>query len=240
MSTIGVRFESQGCTLLGRMWLAKAEGPKPTVLLLHGLPGIDQNHDLAFALKNAGWNSLVFHYRGSWGSEGTYSLHNVLPDIDEALRFLKNRPEVDANRIVVCGHSLGGWAAVMTGANHPNVKGVISLAGVADWSEMGLVADYASANMAPYLIGVTGEQIVEQKNELEQATDHVTKLNGRPLLVVQGDRDAAVHMSQSQRLKDLYPDHTTLDIIQGADHGYSWERELMIRTVLQWLDQIES
>ncbi len=237
MSTIGVTFESQGCKLLGRMWLAKQDGPKPTVLLLHGLPGIDQNHDLAFALKNAGWNSLVFHYRGSWGSEGTYSLHNVLPDIDEALAFLKSHPDVDANRIVVCGHSLGGWAAVMTAVRHPELVGAISLAGVADWSEMGLTAEYAGANMAPYLTGVTGEQIVEQKNDLEQATDNVTKLNGRPLLVVQGDQDAAVHMSQSQRLKDLYPDHTTLHIINGADHGYSWEREEMIGMVLNWLQR---
>ena len=235
MSTIGVTFDSHGCKLLGRMWLGKAEGPKPTVLLLHGLPGIDQNHDLAFALKNIGWNSLVFHYRGSWGSDGTYSLHNVLPDIDNALDFLKNHSEVDAENIVVCGHSLGGWAAVMTGARHPEVKGVISLAGVADWSEMGLPAEYAAENMAPYLNGITGAKIVKEKSHLEQATDHVTKLNGRPLLVVQGDQDAAVHMSQSQRLKDLYPEHTMLQIIEGADHGYSWEREEMIGTVLKWV-----
>ena len=49
MSTLGVKINSYGKQLVGRMWLAKGDQPRPTVLLLHGLPGIDQNHDLAFA-----------------------------------------------------------------------------------------------------------------------------------------------------------------------------------------------
>ena len=54
-------------------YLASGEGPHPVVLLLHGFPGNEQNMDLAYAIRRAGWNVLVPHYRGSWGSAGNFS-----------------------------------------------------------------------------------------------------------------------------------------------------------------------
>ena len=108
MSTIGITFQSHGCKLLGRLWLAKGEGAKPTMVLLHGLPGIDQHHDLAYALKNAGWNSLIFHYRGCWGSEGDFSLPQNLEDAAAVIDQLSKHPEVDENRLFLFGHSMGG------------------------------------------------------------------------------------------------------------------------------------
>ena len=54
-------------------FLAAGEGPKPTMLLLHGLPGNARNFDLAQAVRRAGWNVLTFPYRGAWASEGTFS-----------------------------------------------------------------------------------------------------------------------------------------------------------------------
>src|SRR2546430_17107942 len=66
----GVTFTSDGHRLLGTLYLARGDEPKPTALLLHGCPGLQQNGDLAVALRDRGWNSLIFHYRGSWGSGG--------------------------------------------------------------------------------------------------------------------------------------------------------------------------
>ena len=60
----GVTFDSDGHRLIGTLYLARGGTPKPTVLLLHGCPGLQQNADLAVALRDRGWNSLVFHYRG--------------------------------------------------------------------------------------------------------------------------------------------------------------------------------
>lgn len=33
----------------------------------HGIPGIEMNHDLAHAFRDAGVNAVIFHYRGSCG-----------------------------------------------------------------------------------------------------------------------------------------------------------------------------
>lgn len=220
------------------MWLAKGDGPRPTVLLLHGIPGIDQNHDLAFALKNAGWHSLIMHYRGCWGSEGDYSLHNILPDVDAMINFLLNDEDVDNDKIIVCGHSLGGWAAVVAGTRHPEIAGVVSLAGVNDWAQMGLTEEGVEPNMARFLNGVSAGQIVKESHELDAATDVVDQLKGRPLLVVHGDADSAVNIAHSHTLKNQYPEHTTLHTVHGADHGFAWERVEMIQAVLEWVDQL--
>ena len=60
---------------MGLFLLASGTQPHPTVILLHGFPGYEQNIDLAQSLRRDGWNVLAMHYRGAWGSQGTFSLH---------------------------------------------------------------------------------------------------------------------------------------------------------------------
>ena len=96
-------------------YLAGGLGPHPTIVLLHGFPGNEQNLDLAQAIRRAGWNVLTMHYRGSWGSPGVFSIAHVLEDVDAAVAFVR-QPDVaakygiDTRRIVLGGHSMGGLA----------------------------------------------------------------------------------------------------------------------------------
>ena len=114
----GVTFPSDGNRLVGVLYLARGDAPKPTVLLLHGCPGLEQNLDIAIALRDCGWNSLVFHYRGSWGSAGHYDLRTIPQDVRAAADHVQQAgyPGVDPDRLAVAGHSLGGWAAVLAAA----------------------------------------------------------------------------------------------------------------------------
>ncbi len=120
----GVTFDSDGHRLVGVLYLARGEEPKPTVLLLHGCPGLEKNLDLAVRLRDRGWNSLLFHYRGCWGSAGRYDLRTIPRDVTAAVDYLAGCPRVDAGRIAVLGHSLGGWAALVTAAAEPRLRAV--------------------------------------------------------------------------------------------------------------------
>lgn len=97
-------------------YLAAGSRPHPTLLLLHGFPGNEQNLDLAQAARRAGWNVLTLHYRGSWGSPGAFSFAHAAEDARNAFAFLR-RPDVvaryriDVRRIAVAGHSMGGFMA---------------------------------------------------------------------------------------------------------------------------------
>ena len=106
----GVVFASGGNKLLGSLFLARGDEPKPTAVLLHGLPGIEKNYDLAQALRERGWNSLIFHYRGSWGSEGDYRFATLADDVRVALDYLTSgaHEQIDSERLALVGHSMGG------------------------------------------------------------------------------------------------------------------------------------
>jgi dipeptidyl aminopeptidase/acylaminoacyl peptidase len=65
--TLPQAIPSGGVNLNAVLYTARGPGPHPTMLLLHGLPGNEQNIDLAQAVRRAGWNVLTIHYRGSWG-----------------------------------------------------------------------------------------------------------------------------------------------------------------------------
>ncbi len=84
-STPALTIDSDGVALLGVLHLPAGPGPHPVVVLLHGFPGNERNFDLAQALRRAGYAALVFHYRGSWGVDGSWSWANVLADATRAV-----------------------------------------------------------------------------------------------------------------------------------------------------------
>ncbi|BBD97052.1 alpha/beta hydrolase [Sphingobium amiense] len=111
------------------MYTASGPGTHPTLLLLHGFPGNEQNLDLAQAARRAGWNVLTLHYRGSWGSPGTFSFGHASDDAFTALQFLQQpatvaKFRIDTSAIVVAGHSMGGFMAADVAAAEPRVAGL--------------------------------------------------------------------------------------------------------------------
>ena len=100
----------------GLVYRPGGSGPFPLVVLMHGLPGNEQNLDLAQALRRAGWAVMTFHYRGCFGSEGQFSIDHVLEDANVAVAqsatpAVATLWNIDPTRIVVIGHSMGGLAA---------------------------------------------------------------------------------------------------------------------------------
>ena len=92
------------------------------------------NLDLAQAIRRAGWNCVIFHYRGAWGSGGSFSLANAREDVGAALAYAGSADAAKARRgpgdgrVVVIGHSMGGYLAVDPAAKAPGVTGVGLLA----------------------------------------------------------------------------------------------------------------
>ena len=70
------------------LYLAGGPGLHGAVVLLHGLPGYEVNGDLAQSIRRAGWNVLLFHYRGMSG--GGFSISSAIDDTAEAVRFLRD------------------------------------------------------------------------------------------------------------------------------------------------------
>lgn len=145
-----VVVESDGERLVGTLRLpAGRTAPVPAVLLLPGSGPLDRDSDhhrarlgvtrlLAGELAEAGIASLRLDKRGTGASTGDFFRTGFLDttrDAGAALAALAARPEVDARRIVVAGHSEGAFHAVALAAEHPELAGLVLLAGAAGPAE---------------------------------------------------------------------------------------------------------
>src|SRR5262249_30759002 len=94
-SSTEMTVPSHGEQLLGILYAAAGAGNHPTVVLLHGFRGFEQNLDLAQAIRRAGWNVLALHYRGSWKVGGTFSLAHAIEDANAMIAFVRSPAAVN-------------------------------------------------------------------------------------------------------------------------------------------------
>lgn len=233
----GVTVVSQGCRLLGGLYLAAADAPAPTVVLLHGLPGHERNLDLAHWLRGLGMHVLFFAYRGAWGSEGDYSLHHCLPDtlavLDEALAL----PQVDRRRVALAGLSLGGWVALAAAAARPAVRAVVAMAPLIDPGRPMGGAGLDAALAAEFAEPLRGVDPARLKDEWDRLTPigHLTPyLIDRPILLVTAGRDQLFPPAHYAGTGELLP-QMDLVTFPRADHLFSSVRPGLCHTVGAWL-----
>ena len=233
----GVIITHSGSKLFGVLYRAGGEGLHPTVLLLHGIPGLEQNTDIAYALRDAGWNVFILHYRGCWGSEGDYTLAGIPDDVGAALDTLASGAfPVDPNRIVAVGHDLGGWASIVASSRDTRIHAIVTLGGIANLRTMSL-SDELASDYARFLRNISGRVIQSQWRALGATynpVDLMDLLQSCPLLVVHGTADQVVPVSQAMELKSKAP-AADLALIEGADHLFSQHRKQLVDAVASWL-----
>ena len=94
-------------------WLVSTERAIGTLLWCHGNAGnITDRLDNLAKLAKFPINIFIFDYRGYGKSEGSPTEEGVYLDAVAAYDYLISRPEIDPERIVVFGRSLGGAVAV--------------------------------------------------------------------------------------------------------------------------------
>ena len=146
----------------------ESEEKCPLVVVFHGLPGTELNLDLAYALREAGYAVLAPNYNGAWGSRGDYRVETIPGDIKTVLdlafddAFVSKRG-IDAGRIAVVGHSLGGWSAFCSLKIEPRIRGIVALDPMVDplfGGDPGEAEPFLRELIVP-LRGVTVQQMVE-------------------------------------------------------------------------------
>jgi uncharacterized protein len=240
----GVVFGTGMERLVGRLFLARADGPRPTVLVLHGVPGIEQNFDLAHAVRDSGRHALVFSYRGCWGSAGNFTIRGMLDDIRRVVDELTRGryPQVDATRLGVFGHSLGGWAAFLTAYADPRLRWVGAYGMIPDLRGYEDSEADLDEHCVPWVRGVTASGYAEQYRALgdeHSPLERVRELAGRPALLVHGGRDAGVPLSHVQVLQLRAGDDVRLVVHPEADHDFTWHRAWLAGVVVDWLGTVE-
>jgi len=239
-----LHIPSGGVQINGLAYLAAGPGPHPTVVVAHGLPGNEKNLDLAQAIRRSGWNAVTFNYRGSWGSPGTFSFTGNLDDAKAVLAYLRDpanaaRLRVDPKRMVLMGHSMGGWVTSQVAASDEGLSGA-ALISAADmgtrWKEPAeRNVRVASQNMES-LAGVTAESMAQQLSALGPYTFEAAAagLARRPLLVLTSD-DGLAPMGEGLFL-DVKRRGGRVKIVHvDTDHSWNTARIRLQTEIIGWL-----
>jgi uncharacterized protein len=236
---------SNGSKLLGILMLASGSEPHKTAILLHGFPGYEQNMDLAQALRRDGWNVLAMHYRGSWGSEGSFSFTHCMEDVGAMLAYLTEpanaaRFHVNTREIPVIGHSMGGFIAVAAMAQHPEIAaGVI----ITEGSPINDAAGYfgKESDPADYLpLAGTSPTALEQESKANASSwtfeALATKIAPRPVLVLSAN-DGLRASNETLTAALRHAGSPVSYVHMDTDHGFGDHRIALESTVLEWLDK---
>ena len=244
-----------GVRVNAMIYLASGEQPHPTMLMLHGFPGNETNIDLMQAARRAGWNVMRVNYRGSWGSPGKFSFAASRADGEAALAFLRDpanvaKYRIDPTRIVVAGHSMGGFMAADAVAGDPKAVGAILIDAWDIGKEKAALIDPAQRKAAmedlrsntPPLAGTSAELLAKEiettsvKLDLEALS---ARIADRPLLLIGAEHAgapttrklaAAARQAQAKALTESYMD---------TDHSFSDSRIALEAEVLRWLGQFD-
>lgn len=175
---------------------ASAERSAPAAVLLHGYSS--RKEDMAElvgrGLLGQGIASLAIDLPLHGERRGDIDFRSVrnplaltqawrrgLADGKLALGYLGARPEVDPGRLGLTGYSMGSFLGVQIAADSPAVRALVLAAG----------GDLPAGTPFDRLVRAVADPLKA-----------VRRFDGRPLLMVHGQRDGTVRPEQAQRLFD--------------------------------------
>jgi pimeloyl-ACP methyl ester carboxylesterase len=244
-----IHIPSAGVAINGLVYVASGPGPHPTLVLCHGLPGNEKNLDLAQAVRRAGWNAVTFNYRGSWGSPGSFSFAHTLEDTAAVLAYLRTQAtiqalRIDPARIVLAGHSMGGWVTAQTAATDHDLAGAILISawdaganGAADTATPArLVAGMAgnSETLAGTSPGAMADELIAHGAawSFPPLADKLTRT--RLLVLTSDDGNGPNDMALVAAIRKR-GGHLASESHAATDHGWSDHRIALETLVLDWL-----
>jgi uncharacterized protein len=185
-------------------WIGARTDRLGHLLLCHGNAGnVGDRVPHAASLTAAGFDVLLFDYRGYGRSSGRPSEEGTYRDARAALGRLLDQPGVDPGRVFYLGESLGGAVALDLALEHPPA-GLVLLSAFTGVRELArLHYPFVPAAIVP---------------DAYPALRRVHELHA-PLLVLHGDRDDIVPLSQGKALFEAAPGPKRLHVFPGLGHN---------------------
>jgi dipeptidyl aminopeptidase/acylaminoacyl peptidase len=240
---------------------ATGQGPFPTILLLQGgQSGGKDMLQIGATLAGSGVNSITFHYRGAYLSEGVHTFEGIFEDVDYIFGLLhtekfQKKYEIDTTKIIVGGYSFGGGVALTTAANNPRIKYVFGV-GATDFSRISkMLADdpqqaekwFASAakQEAPEgpvrgLVEALRDWINNpDRGDLEKISPN---FKDKKLLLIGGWEDPGPvvedHLVPFYRALKKAGVQDVEIIVYHTDHSFRNCREQLAADILEWIKEI--
>ena len=200
-----VNFQTiDGLTLHG--WFVPGSR-RETMLWCHGNAGnISHRLDNMKILHDRiGIGMFIFDYRGYGHSQGQPSEPGTYLDAEAALAYLRSRPDIDQDAIVIFGRSLGGAVAVDLASKHPCLGLILesTFTSLVDLFEVPIDINDLRGRMAP----------------IKYDSFSKIKRISVPLLMLHGNRDEVVPFESGCTLYKAANQPKQFCLIEGAGHN---------------------
>jgi dipeptidyl aminopeptidase/acylaminoacyl peptidase len=219
------------------------KGPFPAIIDVHGGPTAQSRREFSGARQyflSKGYALLVPNVRGSTGYGKSYTRldnHDLgggpLQDVVACKRWLVEHAGVDPDKVVVMGGSYGGYMALSAATFTPTeFAALVDYFGVSDLKT--LVESFPAYWMsgAEFIYKKFGDpkNPADAQYQHDRSPIHFVDRIVRPLLVVQGDRDARVKKDQSDRIVAALKERSVpvhYLVLNDEGHGFSRTESLI-------------
>jgi len=213
---------TDGLTLRG--WFFPAGRPGAPAMIYAPATSHDQRSGLSLvpAFHDAGYNVLLFSYRGhalSDGRKGSFTYGEAESrDVDAAADFLFEAKGI--RQISVVGHSVGAVSAILSAARNPLIDAVVAVA------PFNCVTDVWFTSrpklVPPFVLDWTlwvAEKTRGFDREQVCPLQVVEQIAPRPLLVIHGTEDRRITEAQVKELFAAAEQPKSLWLVEGASHS---------------------
>jgi alpha-beta hydrolase superfamily lysophospholipase len=239
--------------LVGTLTRPKTTRPVPCIVTITGsgledrdealpiVPGYRPFRQIADALGRRGIATLRLDDRGFGESRGDATQEtsaDIANDIRAGLAWLRTRPDIDARRLALLGHSEGGLIAPMIAAKDPTIRAIVLLAApartgrrVVDYQQREAIArdttlDAAARERRGRKAKAELDSLAVSNAWLRYFLDYDPLIAAKqvkvPVLVLQGANDRQVEAAQADELaaamRSAGNRDVTVAVLPGLNH----------------------
>ncbi len=222
---------SKGDRLCGILSLVDKE--RSIVILCHGRTSSKNSHSILALEKKLNANDIStfrFDFYGHGESDGKFEDATVSEAADDILKAIKLLKKQGHKKIGLRGSSFGGAASILAASQSDDLCFLVLIAPVSDyygkissertkypiskWKKKGFI-DYINMKGKKFIVNYSFFEDICSIKSYE-----VVKKIKIPTLIIHGDKDKEVTLSQSKKSAKLIK-KCKLKIIKGADHIFS-------------------
>jgi len=215
----------------------RGEGPHPVVISIHGgpegqaLPGFSSTYQMW--LEKLGVAILVPNVRGSAGYgksylqlDNGYRREDSVKDIGALLDWIATRSELDKDRVAVFGGSYGGYMVLASSVHYSDrLKAAVDIVGISSFVTF-------LENTQDYRRDLRRVEYGDERDpDMRAFLNSISPLNNTskiriPMLVVQGENDPRVPVSESiQLIEALRENNQTVWYMNALNEGHGYRKK---------------
>ncbi|MEM7028235.1 MAG: S9 family peptidase [Chloroflexota bacterium] len=205
----------------------------PCILYVHGGPASQTRPDFDVRFQyflGQGYAILATNVRGSTGYGRAFTAldevelrMNSVTDLKYAVLWLQQQAEINADKIVVYGRSYGGYMVLAAMTEFPDLFAAgIDVVGIANWVTF---MERTSSWRRPHREQEYGSLAHHRDLLTELSPIHKADHIEAPLMVLAGDNDPRVPLSESEQIVEkVRANGGTVEFIHYADEGHKFSK----------------